>query len=87
MLANTTLTVAIAILSETTLSFLGLGDPLRPSWGATLDAAFSSGAVSVGGVVVDRARPACASCSSSSSFTLIGRALETDRQPAARVRR
>src|SRR5690606_38863010 len=36
VLANTTLTVAIAILSETTLSFLGLGDPLRPSWGATL---------------------------------------------------
>ena len=29
VLANTTLTVAIAILSETTLSFLGLGDPFR----------------------------------------------------------
>ena len=28
VLANTTLTVAIVILSETTLSFLGLGDPL-----------------------------------------------------------
>ena len=33
VLANTTLTVAIAILSETTLSFLGLGDPFRVSWG------------------------------------------------------
>ena len=35
--ANTTLTVAIAILSETTLSFLGLGDPTRTSWGTMLD--------------------------------------------------
>jgi peptide/nickel transport system permease protein len=48
VLANTTLTVAIVILSETTLSFLGLGDPLAPSWGSLLDRAFSSGAVSRG---------------------------------------
>ena len=41
VLANTTLTVAIAILSETTLSFLGLGDPFRVSWGSMLDNAFS----------------------------------------------
>ena len=33
ILANTTLTVPIVILSETTLSFLGLGDPTRASWG------------------------------------------------------
>ena len=32
--ANTTLTVAAAILTETTLSFLGLGDPTRVSWGS-----------------------------------------------------
>ena len=41
--ANTTLTVAVAILSETTLSFLGLGDPTRVSWGSMLDDAFASG--------------------------------------------
>ena len=41
--ANTTLTVAIAILAETTLSFLGLGDPTRISWGTMLDDAFRSG--------------------------------------------
>ena len=35
--ANTILTVALAILAETTLSFLGLGDPLRISWGAMLE--------------------------------------------------
>jgi peptide/nickel transport system permease protein len=33
ILANLTLTVPVAILSETTLSFLGLGDPTRASWG------------------------------------------------------
>ena len=43
VLANTTLTVAIAILSETTLAFLGLGDPFRVSWGSMLDDAFADG--------------------------------------------
>jgi peptide/nickel transport system permease protein len=42
--ANTILLVAIAILSESTLAFLGLGDPLSISWGTILDQAFSSGA-------------------------------------------
>jgi peptide/nickel transport system permease protein len=42
--ANTVLVVAIAILSETTLSFLGLGDPLNFSWGTMLRNAWVSGA-------------------------------------------
>jgi peptide/nickel transport system permease protein len=42
--ANTVLTVAIAILSETTLSFLGLGDPLSISWGTILEFAYDGGA-------------------------------------------
>lgn len=46
--ANTILVVAIAILSETTLSFLGLGDPLHVSWGTILEFAFSAGAASIG---------------------------------------
>jgi peptide/nickel transport system permease protein len=46
--ANTVLLVAIAILSETTLSFLGLGDPLSISWGTILEAAFNAGAASAG---------------------------------------
>ena len=45
ILANTTLTVPIAILTETTLSFLGLGDPNRASWGRTLNEAFENGAL------------------------------------------
>jgi peptide/nickel transport system permease protein len=46
--ANTILTVAVAILSETALSFLGLGDPLRVSWGTMLEFAFAAGAASIG---------------------------------------
>jgi peptide/nickel transport system permease protein len=75
VLANTTLTVAIAILSETTLTFLGLGDPLHVSWGTMLENAFNSGAITLGAwwylippglcvVIVVLA------------FTLVGRALE-----------
>ncbi len=80
VLANTTLTVAVAILSETTLSFLGLGDPFRVSWGSMLDSAFSAGAISSGAwwyllppgicvVIVVLA------------FTLVGRALENVLDP------
>jgi peptide/nickel transport system permease protein len=46
VLANTTLTASIAILAETTLSFLGLGDPLRVSWGRILDNAYSGAVIS-----------------------------------------
>jgi peptide/nickel transport system permease protein len=46
--ANTVLIVAVAILSEAALSFLGLGDPTRISWGTMLENAFNSGAPSAG---------------------------------------
>ena len=46
--ANTVLVVAVAIVSETTLSFLGLGDPTTASWGMMLHYAFESGATSAG---------------------------------------
>jgi peptide/nickel transport system permease protein len=45
IIANTTLTVPVAILSETTLSFLGLGDPSRASWGKMLQESFEAGAL------------------------------------------
>ena len=48
ILANAILTVAIAILSESALSFLGLGDPTRVTWGTVIDDAFSRGATSIG---------------------------------------
>jgi peptide/nickel transport system permease protein len=83
--ANTTLTVAIAILSETTLSFLGLGDPTRTSWGTMLDNAFGVGAITTGcwwyiippGVCVVLVVLA---------FTLIGQALEEVLNPRLRAR-
>lgn len=45
ILANATLAVPISILTETTLSFLGLGDPRRASWGKALVEAFENGAI------------------------------------------
>ena len=53
--ANLVLVVAIAILSETTLSFLGLGDPLNFSWGTMLHYAWVNGAAGLPGVVVPAA--------------------------------
>lgn len=45
ILASVTLAVPIAILTETTLAFLGLADPTQTSWGKTLEEAFASGAI------------------------------------------
>ncbi len=46
--ANTVLIIAVAILSEAALAFLGLGDPDSISWGTMLEHAFDSGAPSAG---------------------------------------
>jgi peptide/nickel transport system permease protein len=83
--ANTTLTVAGAILTETTLSFLGFGDPTRVSWGTMLDSAFSSGALTLGawwflfppGICVVLVVLA---------FTLVGQALEEIANPRLKDR-
>jgi oligopeptide/dipeptide ABC transporter ATP-binding protein len=48
MLANMVLVVSLAILSESSLAFLGLGDPTVISWGQMLNFAFDRGAVSAG---------------------------------------
>jgi peptide/nickel transport system permease protein len=48
MLVSASLTVASAVLSETTLTFLGLGNPTEVSWGAMLNQAFSQGAITRG---------------------------------------
>lgn len=45
IVANATLAVPISILTETTLAFLGLGDPTTASWGKTLEEAFVNGAM------------------------------------------
>jgi peptide/nickel transport system permease protein len=82
---NTTLAVGSAIVAESTLSFLGLGnpDPLAPSWGTMLRTAWQDSAVLAGkwwfvlppgiaiGIVV-------------LAFTTCGRALETVLNPRLR---
>lgn len=84
--ANTTLTVAIAILSETTLSFLGLGDPTRISWGSMLDDAYDVGAITTGSwwFIVP---PGVAVVLVVLSFNLVGQALEDVLDPRLRGRR
>ena len=44
--ANTVLVISSSILSESSLSFLGLGDPTTLSWGQMLHFAFARGSVS-----------------------------------------
>ncbi len=46
--SNTILTIAIAILSESALEFLGLGDPFAVTWGNTIDLAFDASAYAIG---------------------------------------
>lgn len=81
--ANTTLTVAIAILAETTLSFLGLGDPTRVSWGSMLENAFAVGAMTTGAwwYIVP---PGVCVVLVVLSFTLVGQALEEILNPRLR---
>lgn len=45
VLVNLTLVMATAVLSESSLSFLGLGDPTTWSWGTILKKAWDAGAV------------------------------------------
>ncbi len=83
VMANTTLTVAVAILSETTLSFLGLGDPFAISWGSMLDGAFVSGAISRGAWWY-LLPPGLCVVAVVLAFTLIGRTLESVLNPRLR---
>jgi peptide/nickel transport system permease protein len=48
LMANTVLTVAIAIYLETALAFLGLEDPTVTTWGTILEHAFDRTAISAG---------------------------------------
>lgn len=48
LFANTVLMIALAILSETTLAILGLGDPNAVSWGRIIEDSFNAGAMTAG---------------------------------------
>jgi peptide/nickel transport system permease protein len=86
IIANAVLVFAGAILTETFLSFVGLGDPFQPSWGQLLEAARSVGAPGLGawwyfgppglGIVLVVL-----------AFTLVGGALDSIFNPKTRARR
>jgi peptide/nickel transport system permease protein len=85
ILANLTLTVPVAILSETTLSFLGLGDPTRASWGKMLDDAFNAGALTRNAWWY-YLPPGLGIMAVVMAFVLIGQALEEILDPRLRER-
>jgi peptide/nickel transport system permease protein len=85
ILANLTLTVPVAILTEATLSFLGIGPFEGVSWGKTLEAAHEASAVTLGnwwfflpaGLAITTVVLA---------FTMVGNALERVLNPKLRER-
>ena len=84
LIANTVLTIAVAIFDETALSFLGLGDPSRMSLGKVIENAFQRAAISSGAwwaIVPPGALVALVILSCS----LIGGALEDRLNPRLRV--
>jgi peptide/nickel transport system permease protein len=85
VLANTTLTVGSAIIAESTLSFLGLGDPTQMSWGTMLKSALDTGAATAGywWFVLP---PGIAIVLVVLCFTLVGRATEAVVNPTLRGR-
>jgi peptide/nickel transport system permease protein len=86
IVANTVLTFAGAVLTETTLSFIGLGDPFQPSWGQLLNQAQADGAAGLGAWWVI-APPAIAIVLVVLAFTLVGGALDDVLNPKLRNRR
>ena len=80
ILVSATLTVASAILSETTLTFLGLGNPVDVSWGSMINQAFFQGAVTSGAwwYILP---PGIAILIVVLGFTLVGRAVENILNP------
>ena len=82
ILVSSTLTVASAILSEATLTFLGLGDPISVSWGSMINSAFSGGAVTAGAWWY-LLPPGLAILIVVLGFTLTGRAVEHVLNPRA----
>ncbi|MFE1956273.1 MULTISPECIES: ABC transporter permease [Streptomyces] len=85
VLAQTTMIISSAILTEATLAFLGLSDPTVTSWGGMLQDAREAGAVSAGDWWY-LAPPGIAIAVVALSFTLCGRAVESVLNPKLGVR-
>lgn len=86
IVANAVLTFAGAVLTETTLSFIGLGDPFQPSWGQLLNQAEADGAIGIGAWWAI-APPGVAIILVVLAFTLVGSALDDILNPKLRGRR
>jgi peptide/nickel transport system permease protein len=86
IIANTVLTFAGAVLTETTLAFIGLGDPFQPSWGQILNDAETAGAPGLGAWwwVVG---PSACIVLVVLAFTLVGNALDEILNPRLQGRR
>jgi peptide/nickel transport system permease protein len=86
ILANATLAVPISILTETTLAFLGLGDPERASWGKMLNDAYENSALTTNAWWWF-VPPGVAILLVVLAFTLIGQTLEQIADPRLKGRR
>jgi peptide/nickel transport system permease protein len=86
IVAQSVLTFATAVFTETTLAFIGLGDPFAPSWGEILNAAQSSGAPGLGAWWYI-APPATCVVLVVLAFTLVGNALDDILNPKSGVGR
>jgi peptide/nickel transport system permease protein len=86
VVAQSVITFASAVFTETSLSFIGLGDPFAPSWGQILDLAQSSGAPGLGAWWYI-APPAVCVVLVVLSFTLVGNALDDILNPKSGTRR
>lgn len=86
IVAQAVLTFATAVFTETTLAFIGLGDPTAPSWGEILNAAQGAGAPGLGAWWYI-APPAACVVLVVVSFTLVGNALDDVLNPKGQGRR
>ena len=86
IVAQAVLTFAGAVFTETTLAFIGLGDPSAPSWGQILNAAQAAGAPGLGAWWYI-APPAVCVVLVVLSFTLVGNALDDVLNPRSGGRR
>ena len=84
--ANAVLTVAIAVFAETTLSFLGLGDPLNFSWGTMLQHVFDAGGTQVPTAQAYLLAPGIAVVLLVLAFNLMGTAFDEVLDPKLRRR-
>lgn len=86
IVAQAVLTFAVAVFTETTLAFIGLGDPFAPSWGEILNSAQGAGAPGLGAWWYI-APPAICVVLVVLAFTLVGNALDDILNPRSGARR